>query len=75
MAGLTIPGQSGYSVSKLAAHKYMEYVAAGKLDPIPPSKLEVKLGLTDPVARIPNPPPLHSTSRHRPDAHERKSQH
>lgn len=31
MAGVTIPGNSAYSVSKIAAHKYMEYVAAGKL--------------------------------------------
>lgn len=30
MAGLTIPGQSSYSISKIASHKYMEYVAAGK---------------------------------------------
>lgn len=31
MAGMTIPGNSAYTVSKIAAHKYMEYVAAGKL--------------------------------------------
>lgn len=34
MAGLTVPGHSAYSVSKLTSHKYMEYVAAGTLAPI-----------------------------------------
>lgn len=32
LAGLTIPKHSAYSVSKLASHKYMEYVAVGELD-------------------------------------------
>lgn len=29
MAGLTVPGHSAYSITKLATHKYMEYVFAG----------------------------------------------
>lgn len=32
LAGLTLPRHSAYSVSKLASHKYMEYVAVGKFD-------------------------------------------
>jgi NAD(P)-dependent dehydrogenase (short-subunit alcohol dehydrogenase family) len=34
MAGFIVPGHSAYSVSKLTAHRYMEYVAAGALAPI-----------------------------------------
>ncbi len=31
IAGLIMPGVSAYSTSKSAVHRYMEYVAAGKL--------------------------------------------
>jgi len=31
LAGMTVPGNSAYGSSKLAAHKYMEFVAAGEL--------------------------------------------
>lgn len=32
LAGVTMPGNSAYSISKLAAHKYMEFVGAGEQD-------------------------------------------
>jgi hypothetical protein len=37
MAGFIVPGHSAYSVSKLTAHRYMEYVAAGALAPMSPN--------------------------------------
>jgi hypothetical protein len=30
LAGMVVPGDSSYGVSKLAAHRYMEFVQAGK---------------------------------------------
>lgn len=61
MAGVTIPGNSAYTVSKIAAHKYMEYVAAGELSV--PLFLIIH-EISNAVARLPNAPTVHGTPWH-----------
>ena len=63
LAGFLMPGNSAYGSSKLAVHRYMEFLDLGEFANV--ERVGTAMTSTNANGRISNPPLFHDASRHR----------